>query len=67
MNILSPPAYGTPITCWIAISTPEQQIAGLAAEVASFSRGIPHPAHVTTGNISDKAGAMEMLLFGNLT
>lgn len=28
------------------------------------SRGLPHLLHVTTANISDKAGAMEMLLSG---
>lgn len=41
-----------------------KKVSGIKRHLAVDSRGLPHLLHVTTANISDKAGAMEMLLAG---
>lgn len=39
-----------------------KKISGIKRHLAVDTRGLPHLLHVTTANISDKAGAKEMLL-----
>jgi transposase len=38
-----------------------KKVSGMKRHLAVDSRGLPHILHVTTANISDKAGAMEMI------
>jgi len=38
-----------------------KKISGIKRHLAVDSRGLPHMLHVTTANISDKAGAKEMI------
>lgn len=39
-----------------------KKVSGIKRHLAVDTRGLPHLIHVTTANISDKAGAKEMLL-----
>lgn len=39
-----------------------KKVSGIKRHLAVDTRGLPHVLHVTTANISDKAGAKEMLL-----
>ncbi len=41
-----------------------KKVSGIKRHLAVDSRGLPHLLHVTTANVSDKAGAREMLLAG---
>ena len=43
-----------------------KKVSGIKRHLAVDSRGLPHQLHVTTANISDKAGAMEMLGQGKM-
>ena len=38
-----------------------KKISGIKRHLAVDSRGLPHMLHLTTANISDKAGAIEMI------
>lgn len=38
-----------------------KKISGIKRHIAVDTNGLPHAIHVTTANISDKAGALEML------
>ena len=44
----------------------DKKVSGIKRHLAVDSRGLPHQLHVTTANISDKAGAMEMLGQGKM-
>ena len=39
-----------------------KKVSGIKRHLAVDSRGLPHLLHVTTANVSDKAGARDMLL-----
>lgn len=41
-----------------------KKVSGIKRHIAVDSNGLPHAIHVTTANISDKAGAREMLELG---
>ncbi len=38
-----------------------KKVSGIKRHIAVDTNGLPHAIHVTTANISDKAGALEML------